>query len=536
MLKALISKQFTELFRGYFVNRKTGKARSKGKIAGLFVLFALLMAVLALVFGALSFLLADGLLAVDAGWLYFTLLGLISVALGTFGSVFNTYAGLYLAKDNDLLLSMPVKPSAILFTRLIGVYAMSLLYSGIVWAPACAVYQIMNGFAGTALLYEILLLFIIAFFVTVLVCLLGWLVALFSSRVKKKSVITVILSLLFFAVYYFVCFRMNDLIGSLISNSEQVGETLNTWARLMCDLGRGACGETRGMLIFTLVTAVLSAACFTVMSRTFIRIALRGGADTGNRKRYSIRTEKQTGLYAALYKKEARRFVSSSVYMLNCGIGLVMLMAAAVLLFINRGSIGPVLEQFSTLSPWLENISLPACMLLIGLISAMDIISTPSVSLEGKSLWILRSMPVSSKQILRSKLLFHISINALPCAVSAVLLALAFSLPAVSMAVLLLYSVLFQVMIGLIGLIIGTAKADFKWTSETYPIKQSTSVIIVMALGWLSVMIFSAAVFLLVRLIPVWAAGIAVLALVLAVCAVLMKVMESTSAKLLDRL
>ena len=35
--------------------------------------------------------------------LYFLIMGMIAIALGTFGSVFNTYSGLYLSKDNDLL-------------------------------------------------------------------------------------------------------------------------------------------------------------------------------------------------------------------------------------------------------------------------------------------------------------------------------------------------------------------------------------------------------------------------------------------------
>ena len=41
-------------------------------------------------------------------WLYFTLMGLVAIFLGAFGSVFNTYSSLYLAKDNDLLLSLPI--------------------------------------------------------------------------------------------------------------------------------------------------------------------------------------------------------------------------------------------------------------------------------------------------------------------------------------------------------------------------------------------------------------------------------------------
>ena len=46
-----------------------------------------------------------------------------------FGSIFNTYAGLYLPKDNDLLLSMPVPVSSLVAARLSGVYLMGLMLS-----------------------------------------------------------------------------------------------------------------------------------------------------------------------------------------------------------------------------------------------------------------------------------------------------------------------------------------------------------------------------------------------------------------------
>ena len=42
------------------------------------------------------------------------LMGLLAILLGAFGSVFNTYSGLYLSKDNDLLLSMPIPVRSIM--------------------------------------------------------------------------------------------------------------------------------------------------------------------------------------------------------------------------------------------------------------------------------------------------------------------------------------------------------------------------------------------------------------------------------------
>ena len=62
-------------------------------------------------------------------------MGLLAVLLGAFGSVFNTYSGLYLSKDNDLLLSMPIPVRSIMVSRLLGVYLMGLMYSGVVMLP-----------------------------------------------------------------------------------------------------------------------------------------------------------------------------------------------------------------------------------------------------------------------------------------------------------------------------------------------------------------------------------------------------------------
>ena len=76
------------------------------------------------------------------GWLYFAIMGLLAILLGAFGSVFNTYSGLYLAKDNDLLLSMPIPVRTIMAARLLGVYLMGLMYSGVVMLPAIIVYWV----------------------------------------------------------------------------------------------------------------------------------------------------------------------------------------------------------------------------------------------------------------------------------------------------------------------------------------------------------------------------------------------------------
>ena len=143
MVKILLKKQFTEIFRSYFYDAKKNKARSKAAITGYIVLFVLLMVgILGGMFTFLSVSLCGALTAVGFDWLYFAIMSLLAILLGAFGSVFNTYSGLYLAKDNDLLLSMPIPVGTIMISRLLGVYLMGLMYSGVVIIPSAAVYLI----------------------------------------------------------------------------------------------------------------------------------------------------------------------------------------------------------------------------------------------------------------------------------------------------------------------------------------------------------------------------------------------------------
>lgn len=212
MLKTLLKKQFMEIFRSYFYDAKKNKRRSPVSTALFIVMFVLIMvAVLGGIFAVLSFAICGALVSAGMGWLYFTLMGLIAVFLGAFGSVFNTYSSLYLSKDNDMLLSMPIPVRYIMVSRLLSVYLMGLMYSAVVIVPAVIVYWIMACASPSAIIGSILLVILISVVVLVLSCLLGWVVAKISLKLKNKSFITVVISLLFIGLYYFFIINRRNL-------------------------------------------------------------------------------------------------------------------------------------------------------------------------------------------------------------------------------------------------------------------------------------------------------------------------------------
>ena len=137
---------------------RTTKSRSRAAAAGYIALFVVLMVgVLGGMFTMLALALCGPLAAVGMDWLYFALMGLLAVLLGAFGSVFNTYSGLYLAKDNDLLLSMPIPVDTLMASRLLSVYLMGFMYSAVVIVPTVIVYWVVVPVTAGAVLGGVLL-------------------------------------------------------------------------------------------------------------------------------------------------------------------------------------------------------------------------------------------------------------------------------------------------------------------------------------------------------------------------------------------
>ena len=128
MFKALFKKQLMEVNSWLLQDKKKGKRRTGAGMAGMIVLYLFLFFTVGMLFYGMGNSMCAPLVMSGLGWLYFALMGMIAVVMGVFGSVFNTYSTLYQAKDNELLLSLPIPPSYILAVRLFGVWMWGLIY------------------------------------------------------------------------------------------------------------------------------------------------------------------------------------------------------------------------------------------------------------------------------------------------------------------------------------------------------------------------------------------------------------------------
>ena len=500
MLKLLLKKQLLEIFRSYYYDAKKNKARSKAATIAYMVMFALLMVVvLGGIFTLFSVKMCAPMTQAGMGWLYFALMGLLAVFLGVFGSVFNTYASLYLAKDNDLLLSMPIPVSVLLTSRLLGVYLMGLLYSGIVILPAVIVYWAVAGATLANVLGGVLLTALISVFVMTLSCALGWVVAKISL-LKHKSFVTVVISLAFFGAYYFFYFRAMALIQELLANLAVYGAAVKDGAYPIYLFGSVGTGNAKACIIVTVFVAALFALMWALISRSFLETATATGKTA--RTVYRETTVRQKSIPAALLGREFAHFGASPNYMLNCGLG-TFLMPVCALLILWKG--GEFLSTVETLLDGLEG-SVPV-MLSICLcgVASMNDMTAPSVSLEGKSLWLMQSLPVEPWQALRAKLRMQVLLTVPPLLLCAVCAAIVYPLGLVGLLVMAVFAASYALLGALAGLTLGVKMPVLTWTDQLMPIKQSAPVMLTL-FGGMGYTILLFAGFLL---LPGWRLGFA---------------------------
>lgn len=479
MLKTLLKKQMEEIFRSFFYDAKKNKARSKGAVVASILLFSIfLVGMLGGMFTFLSVSLCQPLVSAQVGWLYFSILGGIAVTLGAFGSVFNTYASLYLAQDNDLLLSMPIPTNQIMTARLLSVYLMGAMYSCLVMLPAILVYWIVAPVTFLSILGSILLMLLVTILVLTLSCALGWIVAAISRKLKNKSFITVMISLVFITLYYVLYYKAQDLIRAIIANATDYGAKIQGAAYPLYLFGRVGTGDIFAMLMVSAVVLGLFALLWCLISRSFLKFA----TDTGSvvKKEYKEGVSKVKSVNAALLSREFQRFTASPNYMLNCGLGSLLLLAwGIVLIFVGKGIIlffGDILGQ-------IQGSAAALLITIICTLASMNYMACPSVSLEGKSLWLVKSLPVTSWQVLRAKLWMHLLLTGLPTGFCLVLLAIFCPLAWYELLFVLLESLICVILFSLFNLFLGLKMPNLTWTNENVPIKQGGNLFLAMLGG-----------------------------------------------------
>lgn len=245
------------------------------------------------------------------------------------------------------------------------------------------------------------------------------------------------------------------------------------------------------MLIFTDIIAVLFGVVYLILHWSFFKLAT---ANKGAAKvQYVEKQARAASAGNALLRKEFCRFLQSPNYMLNCGLGIVFMLIAAVALLIKQD----VVRSMILKAAGYDELFALAAVAAICMMTTMNDMAEPSVSLEGKNLWLVQALPVSGWQVLKAKMGLQLILTSIPAALLTLCVEWVMK-PELLFAVLIPVTVLlFVVMMAAFGLLCNLKAPNLTWTSEIVPLKQSLSVILALFAGWVVVVAFAGVYYLL---------------------------------------
>lgn len=386
-------------------------------------------------------------------------------------------------RDYDMVMSLPVNSTDVILSRITMVYLSNLSISVIVVLPAVVIFGLKADMGIVANLIFLLSLLFIPMIPMIISLGIGVLITAVSSRSKHRNILSLVLSTLAVLLIVAVSMQAQNMDSSEILN---IGLVLsNTANRVYPPVAfiSTAVQKQNWLYLFAFDgLSVLIGGIFVAVVAHFYQImntAIFSHSDT----KYTGKPLKISSPIKAMYKREFERYFSCTLYALNSTIGMVLLLVISVLLLF----ISPeMLEQrsgFTGLSQMLRQI-LP---MVIAVFISMTSTTAASLSLEGKSRWLMCSVPVRAIDIFHSKIAVNLTVIFPFAVISILLLGIRMETSPILAILLCVVPLAYSCFISVLGMYMNVKFPKYDWTSEYYAVKGgAVSVLATMGIGMLS--------------------------------------------------
>lgn len=440
---------------------KAAKAASLTGYALLWLLIAAIAAIYEFMYAAMF--MESGMIEA------FPLLIVLAASLLTMiSSVSYTKSLIFCSKDHDMLFSLPIKGSVIVAAKIATLYVLDLAVTLALLLPCGVLYGL---FASPSISFYVLYFTLVLFvpMIPILIAaLISALVSLIASRFKHAkivgTVIYVAISLAF--MLGIMSLSMGDASDEEISG--MIGGMMNSMRTFWPPLdwfGKGMAGDISMYFLFIGVSVVSFAAIAAVFGKFYGKIHGIFSARSF-RSKYKVSTASSSAA-GALVKKDFTRLFSSPGLMLNQISGLIMLVIFTVIFSVNGNPVSVEGEEE------IPNIFAAMYPYLFALCASMASLTSASISLEGKTFGLLKSLPISARTILSSKLRVHEIICFPVIVICGIVMALLSKLTVVDAVILVAIPLIYSYNTGVMGLLLNLKKYNFDWTNEVIVAKNS---------------------------------------------------------------
>lgn len=500
MLKALMKKQMLALL-AFFTQGKDGKKRSTTTAFVFVILIVYAIGAMGFLFWEMAKLLCHPLVEAGLGWVYFSVMSLVATGLGVVSSCFMAKSKLYEARDNDLLLSMPIPARTILFARTLGLYLFTLMIEALILIPSLVQYYVVAGVQIPSLISGIVLLLVLPLGSTALCCLIGFLLAWLTAKLPFKNFFTILGFAIFMVVYFLAYSKVNEYISYVLANGEAVGATMKTVLYPFSQIGLAMEGNFLSLLISIGIFGGVFALGYLIISLTYFRIiTLKRGE---RHAKYKQGETRQAGVLAALFRKEFFHLIKNPMYLLNASMGTLLMLIISVMTLVKGDMFGLTTEALTALVGDANVMALLAS-LVVCFMASSNTVAASSVSLEGVNISLMQALPVDEWKILRAKLYLHVVMTAIPALLCGLTISIVLGLLWWELCIVLATAVIASVLFAAFDLTANLKLPNLQWTNEIAAIKQSAAVMVAMFGGWGISLLPLGGYFLFGKYLPAW--------------------------------
>lgn len=201
-----------------------------------------------------------------------------------------------------------------------------------------------------------------------------------------------------------------------------------------------------------------------------------------SRKRHS--ETHASGCLCALYRRDARRYVTSRIYITNTAMGMLLLVVLSYLIAYTDAE--STLEDLGQLMPVIAGILPFFVSFFVGMSSTTSV----SLSLEGRTRWILGTAPLRAWDIFLPKILLNLTVILPLEVISIALLSTGLGITGIDLALLVAVPTAYALLIPALGMCMNLRFPRYDWTSEYYAVKGgSVSMLGTFGIGLASVLV-----------------------------------------------
>lgn len=481
-LTSLLKASLTDGMQLFRIGKRGGKKASRT----LPVVLALLIAFA--IWGYANILL-DSLVDADAGFVMLTLFVLITAFLTLVEGIYKSGSLLFNCRDDDLMLSLPIKKSTVLFVRVFKLYLFELLYNALIIVPAMIAYATRVEVSGTFYLASLLAVILLPVIPVVIACIIGGFVSGVSSRFRMKNLAQIILTMAFLLVVLITIGNFQGILASITQNATSINDVITklyypagAYISMVTDF------NVVTLLIFVAVHIAIFAVMVIVLSHIYYRVNSRIKI-VKNHNAKIVYATKRKPLMLAIIKKELKKFIDTPVLVVNAAFGLILYVMACVLFGINIDTISGLVKNYGVEvagGDLAEMARLYAPAITFGLLvmaTMMSSITSSMISLEGRSFNILKTLPVKPSTILVGKVLTAVVVMLPFLFVGDIIMFMNFEFNVLQIILILLASFVLPMVAELVGIIINLMYPKMNAETDAEVVKQSTSPMVATFLG-----------------------------------------------------